>query len=150
MVLASLLHAEALLLSLARVQASADFFCGDGAMTLAMMMHGVPAIKPWDTRFVEEFNVLLHGNCLIQLFKAGRLVCIHLALPCQSFSFARLPQLRSWRYKRGLPGLNERQARLIKAGNELLAWTCMIATVAWECQAFFSICQVGLGQAMKC
>ena len=49
------------------------------------------------------------------------------------------PQLRSWRHMKGLPGLNERQARLMKAGNSLLAWTCMIATVAWECQAFFSI-----------
>ena len=92
-----------------------------------------------DTRYGDRFDVLREGNCLCQLIQAGRLVCLHLALPCQSSSFARLPQLRSWKHKFGVPGMNARQERLVKAGNSLMIWTVAISTLAWQCGAFFSI-----------
>ena len=63
-------------------------------ITLGALMNKVPCLKPWDIVYGEKWNVLTHGVILMQLAKLGR-IDVFLGLPCQSFTFARDPALRS-------------------------------------------------------
>ena len=67
---------------------------GECIITLGVLMNKVPCVKPWDIVYGEKWNVLTHGVILMQLAKLGR-IDVFLGLPCQSFTFARDPALRS-------------------------------------------------------
>ena len=71
-----------------------------------------------------KFNALTNGSILLSLIHAQRIIAAHFATPCQSMSWARSPQLRSALRPSGLPGLTEKQQRLVTLGNQLLAFTC--------------------------
>ena len=118
-------EAESLLMN--NLQAGGEFFleifCGCAAITLACMMISVPCIRPWDSKFGEQFNVLTCGYVIVQLILAKRVAALQFATPCQSLTWARSPQLRSALYPNGLPGLNPLQQTLVDYGNELVAFT---------------------------
>ena len=46
----------------------------------------IPAVRPWDLAFDESNNVLTNGWIIFWLVSLGRLVWVHLGMPCQSFT----------------------------------------------------------------
>ena len=83
-----------------------EFFCGQAAITLSLLILNVPCIRPWDIPFGEQFNILIHGQVLQQLILARRIVAQHFAVPCQSLTWARSPQLRDAFHPEGLLSLS--------------------------------------------
>ena len=81
---------------------------------------------PWDLNYGAEFDVMVHGDILLELVRSGRIVAVHFGTPCQSMSWGRLPQLRSWTYVKGLPDLGEKQKALTTVGNALAEYTAAL------------------------
>ena len=96
-------------------------------------------MRPWDSKYGRQFTVLTNGSILLSLIHAQRIIAAHFATPCQSMSWARSPQLRSALRLSGLPGLTEKQQRLVTLGNQLLAFTCSCCVGLHALGAFFSI-----------
>ena len=74
----------------------AECFSGDGAMTLSAMVHGVPAVAPWDFDKSRSMDVLSNGRVFVSFCASGRVLWVHSGTPCTSNSWARDPPLRSW------------------------------------------------------
>ena len=47
-----------------------EVFCGCAVLTLGLLMASVLAICPWDVRFGQAFDVLVHGQVLVWLAEA--------------------------------------------------------------------------------
>ena len=103
------------------------------------MMEGIPAICPWDTKYGEAFNVLEHGNIIFSLILAGRIVAAHFGIPCQTLTFARIPQLRNAQFVEGLPDLSMRNADLVKIGNQLVNFTVDACVALHSVGGYFSV-----------
>jgi hypothetical protein len=103
------------------------------------MMEGIPAICPWDTKYGEAFNVLKHGNIIFSLILAGRIVAAHFGIPCQTLTFARIPQLRNAQFVEGLPDLSMRNADLVKIGNQLVNFTVLACVALHSVGGYFSV-----------
>ena len=109
-----------------------EAFSGSGVMTLGIVMHRIPAVRPWDIQHGERFNVLTHEPILALLIEAGRIVSTHMGTPCQSSTLARCPQLRSLAQPRGISNFSGHDATLLRQGNELidvsvrLAWCLLL------------------------
>ena len=69
----------------------------------------------------------------------GILVMVHCGTPCQSMSWGRLPQLRSWIFVLGLPGLSVGQQALITVGNALAQFTVKLCKHLMGYEGRFSI-----------
>ena len=111
-----------------------ECFCGQAAITLACIMINVPCICPWDCMFGSQFNVLKFGHVIEQLILAQRIVAQHFAIPCQSLTWARLPQLRDAFHPEGLRfhtgnSLWSRQAMNLSP-SQLVAVSCCIQWAA--------------------
>ena len=65
----------------------------------------VPAIVPLDKANGDEFDVLVNEEIFFNLVQDKRLVSVHMATPCQSFTLARSPLLRDADHPKGLHGL---------------------------------------------
>ena len=83
---------------------------GQAMITLRLLLTNVPCMRPWDSKYRQQFNVLTDGSILLSSIHAQRIIAAHFATPCQSMSWARSPQLRSARRPSGLPGLTENTA----------------------------------------
>ena len=116
-----------------------EVYSGEGVFTMAMMEVLVPCIKPWDSRFGEQYDVLREGFILIQLASARRIGSAHLGSPCQSLTWARFPQLRSGRHPDGLPGLRPHQQQLVDIGNSLSMFTVQFCLALYVVSSFFSV-----------
>ena len=86
-------------------QFSLEVFAGDCVVTLGLVLSNLPAMKPWDSKLGEQFDVLREGQVLLRLSEHGWLIMTHLGTPCQSLTWARGPRLRSMEYRYGLPTL---------------------------------------------
>ena len=118
---------------------SLEVFAGCCVMTLGLLLQSVPALKPWDAKYGEQYNVLTQGQVLLQLAWGGWIASSHIATPCQSNTFARWPQLRSLEFLDGLPGLQEHQQQLVDEGNLLMAWSVELSEALYAMQAYFSL-----------
>ena len=72
-----------------------ECFAGHAAFTLAVMMAFVPALRPGDIEAGAQFDVLAGFPLLLRAIRSGVIVALHLGTPCQSFTSARVPAVRS-------------------------------------------------------
>ena len=68
-----------------------EVFSGVGVLTLGLVFARLPCLRPWDSLNGPDFDVLAFGQVILELALRGRLAYVHLAPPCQSMSFGRLP-----------------------------------------------------------
>ena len=94
---------------------------------------------PWDINFGDKFDVLQQGYILYKLAETRRLVAAHFATPCQSMSWGRLPQLRTWSYVLGVLDLTDRQFALVAMGNALAFFTVSLCFPLMAQGSYFSI-----------
>ena len=113
-----------------------EVFAGCSVLTLTCLCTMIPAVRPWDLAFDESNNVLANGWIIFWLVSLGRLVWVHLGMPCQSFTKARQVQLRDWLWPSGIPNLAAWRQELIDAGNALLAWTVLLMSHCQENKAY--------------
>ena len=71
-----------------------EVFAGTIVFTLGLLFARVPCLRPWDAQFGDQFDLITNGQILIELVKAGDITAAHLATPCQSQAWARVPALR--------------------------------------------------------
>ena len=116
-----------------------EVFAGVAALTLGIMMHCVPCLKPWDCMYDEQFDVLTQGWIIIRLIRAGVIVVTHFGTPCKSFTWARIPQVRNWDHPLGLPGLTGNAQTLVNLGNQLLLFTWQCCVELLDKSGYFSI-----------
>ena len=116
-----------------------ECFAGQAMITLGLLLTCVPCMRPWDSKYGQQFNVLTIFSILLSLIHAQRIIAAHFATPCQSMSWARSPQLRSALRPSGLPGFTGKQQHVVTLGNQLLAFTCWCCVGRLALGAFFSI-----------
>ena len=110
---------------------SIEIFAGQAIITLGLMFSMVPCLRPWDLQFGSCYNVLENGWILFKLISDGYIGFCHLAVPCQSNTWARDPPLRSWQFIFGLPDLNAHQRGLVEMGNSLAAFAANLVAGIW-------------------
>ena len=113
-----------------------EVFAGCAALTLALTVLKVPCMRPWDTSFGAEFDVLTQGEVLTRLVILGYLVMVHSGTPCQSMSWGRRPQLRDWTFVTGFPGLSGEQQALVTEGNDLAWFTVRLCKYIMEYRGY--------------
>lgn len=116
-----------------------ECFCGQAAITLACILINVPCICPWDVIYGNQFNVLTCGHVLLELILAHRIVAQHFAVPCQSLTWARWPQLRDALHPEGLQSLSHWQQSLVDQGNALAAFTAECCELLHSVGGYFSV-----------
>ena len=115
-------------------QFCAELFCGDAAITLALVFENLPCICPWDRAYGVAFDVAEHDNVFFALAEEGRLMLVHLGIPCQSLTWARWPAIRSWEAIWGIPGVGAADVEKFLTGNKLLLFAvqlCIKLHVCW-------------------
>ena len=70
-----------------------EIFSGSAILTMAMTWLSIPAMRPWDVASNDKHDVLRHGAVLMKLVARGYINGSHLAVPCNSLSWARHLQL---------------------------------------------------------
>ena len=75
-----LLRAEQLLLNCAAVEGTffVECFHGDGAVSLACLIKGIPCICPFDTQYGDEFDLLKNSEVLNELVRTERVGTSHI------------------------------------------------------------------------
>ena len=138
--LADLMEAEKLLTCSVEVEGTffIEVMAGECIITLGALLRRVPCLKPWDLVFGEAWNVLTHGQILMDLAEKGRIDAF-LGMPCQSFTHARIPALRDAEFPEGKPGLSTRQQDLVDTGNRLAAWTLAFITALHAAHRYFTV-----------
>ena len=138
--LADLMEAETLLTCSVEVEGTffIEVMAGECIITLGALLRRVPCLKPWDLVFGEAWNVLTHGQILMDLAEKGRIDAF-LGMPCQSFTHARIPTLRDAEFHEGKPGLSTRQQDLVDTGNRLAAWTLAFITALHAAHSYFTV-----------
>ena len=138
--LADLMEAEKLLTSIISVEGTffIEVMAGECLITFGVLMKRVPCLKPWDIVFGEAWNVLTHGQILMDLAEKGRIDAF-LGMPCQSFTHARIPALRDAEFPEGKPGLSTRQQDLVDTGNRLAAWTLAFIMALHAAHRYFTV-----------
>ena len=116
-----------------------EVFSGECIFTLAVMLTGWVCLRPWDIRFGSEDDVLAFGDAILRLARTGKLGWVHLATPCQTFTFARVPQLREAVFPLGSPGISTRQQMLVDVGNSLASFSVNVAQAQISVGTYFSI-----------
>ena len=116
-----------------------EVFSGDCGITMGVMLSQVPCVLPWDSRYGPSFDVLKAGHVITELVSAGLALAIHFGTPCQSQTFARLPQLRSWKFPGGLDSLLPHQRTLVDIGNALLKFAVDLFFLLLTVGGYFSI-----------
>ena len=116
-----------------------EVFVGSAPVTNALCLHARIVSQPWDLSLGDQFDVLKHGEIFLQALGKGLVQSIHLATPCQSFSKARNPPLRSTDFPEGLPNLTSNQQVLVDTGNSLAAFTAAAVRAAIKSDLYFSV-----------
>ena len=116
-----------------------EIFAGECGLTMGVQLTHIPCLLPWDSKFGPDYNVLTMGFMLQDIIKAGIVLSAHFGTPCQSMTWARLPQLRSWRFPAGVPNLKDHQQALVSTGNALLQFTVDTCILIHSQGGYFSI-----------
>ena len=85
---------------------TAEVFSGSGKLSKALERQGVHESLQIDLRFNPEHDmssVVASQNLTQEMFDSGR-GYVHVAVPCNTYSPARWPKLRSTTYPDGVPG----------------------------------------------
>ncbi len=98
-------------------QCALEVFSGSAAVSLGLIFARVPTMVPWDFVHSCRLNIVDNGHIVLMLVHAGMLQYVHMGCPCQSFSMARKPALRSGSELCGETGLSPKQQQLILNGN---------------------------------
>ena len=106
---------------------------------MAITWLNIPAMRHWDVASNEKHDVLKHGSVLMRLVAEGYINGSHLAVPCNSLSWARHPQLRSILAVYGVDNLNPRQHRKVEDGNKLVKWSTQFCAWLHSHDGYFSI-----------
>ena len=99
----------------------------------------VPTLQPWDLKFGPKHDVRSYGHILLLLASQGKIAAAHFAVPCQSLTWARAPQLRSTEFPFGRSNLLGHQAELVATGNSLLEFTADMCILLWQQDCYFSV-----------
>ena len=105
-------------------------FAGSCRMTMGILMARVPAVMPFDNMYGPEYDLLAQEMIFRQLILLKIIAYLWFGTPCRSFSFARIPELRSAAFILGKPFLKAHQQEIVDAGNALVAYT---ARMVWHC-----------------
>ena len=81
-------------------------------------------LRPWDVAYDFETDVLVQGDIVIHAIRSIWIRYVHFGLPCQSFTWARTPAIRSFQHPEGLLFLCGRDKEKVPLGALLLDWTC--------------------------
>ena len=114
-----------------------ELFCGLASLTLACMVRGVPAVCPWDSTYGDCFDVFLQSELLLTFAASGRLAVCHLGMPCQSFTWARSPAIRSWYDIWGFEDLKGQSLSKVVNGNSLLIWSLIFCHTLCFARSYF-------------
>ena len=107
-----------------------ELYAGVAAISLSLLFLAVPCMVPWGIIDGEHLDIVHNGQVILALLQWKILGFIHIAQPCQSFTLARIPQLRNWNFVNGLPNLIGRSAELVQQGNTLAHWSATLAAEA--------------------
>ncbi len=116
-----------------------EIFAGESALTLGALFSKVPYIRPWDLANGKEFDVLVNGRNIISLVRARRIAFVHLAVPCQSMTWARHPPVRDRCHVSGLARLSSSQELLVRGGNALATFAAWVCYEMLPIKAHFSV-----------
>ena len=116
-----------------------ECFAGHSAFTLAVVMAFVPALRPWELSHGSQFDVVAGLPVLLAAINCGLIVALHLGNPCQSFTQARVPALRSRLCPLGLPGLTAVQRALVISGNELASVSAILCLAIHKAGGYVSM-----------
>ena len=120
-------------------QFALECFAGSAVITLGLIAACVPVVKPWDTKYGQQFDVMRNGHIILNMIASGLLIAIHFGTPCRSMTWARWPQLRNFDHPLGLPGLGENAVRLVEVGNALADFTLRCCVALHELSGYFSV-----------
>ena len=101
-----------------------ECFAGQAMITVGLLMMNVPCLRPLDSKFGDQFDVLSNGHILLSLIHAQRIISAHFATPCQSKRHGQ--GCHSSGVSRDLQvclAYSEKQQFLVDIGNQLLAFT---------------------------
>ena len=107
--------------------------------TLAILMARVPALRPWELTEGAQFDVLAGLPVLLATIRCGVVIAMHLGTPCQSFTQARVPALRSRKFPLGLPDLTDKQQEQVRSGNDLSDASASLCCALYEAGGYFSL-----------
>ena len=90
-----------------------EIFSGTAAWSLALQAAGVPWVEAWDLDYSARMDLRSSSvqKALLGRIASGLYSVVHLSPPGSSFSRARRPQLRSWKYPNGLPWVTSAASR---------------------------------------
>ena len=116
-----------------------ECFAGHAAFTLAVVMSQVPALRPWEITHDRRFDVLAGLPILLEGIRLGIMVAMHLGTPCQSFTMARVPAVRTQVFPLGLPDLTPSQSQLVEMGNQLASVSVKLCFALYIAGGYFSL-----------
>ena len=101
-----------------------DLFSGSKAVSRALLRHGCPWVISYDYDHGPEQDLLKESNRakIEDLITGGKVDAVGLAPPCNSFSAAVTPAVRSLRFPRGVPWLKGAIKQKVVDGNSHAAW----------------------------
>ena len=111
-------------------------FCGEAAFALGMVFQQVPCVEPWNS---QSYDVLNQGWILVEPMRTEVIIAGHPGIPCQSLTWCREPQLRSFLHIMGLFNLTTKQRELVDKGHHLAMWGSGFARTLHEAGGLLSM-----------
>ncbi|CAE7383616.1 unnamed protein product, partial [Symbiodinium sp. CCMP2456] len=107
----------------------AEIFSGSGNLSKALCDVDLPAIEYDLIKSPEHdmYNTLKMEKIRDTVMGAPNIQYIHLAPPCNTFSQARWPKIRSKQYPAGLPNVTHKQRHQLHVANKIVQNTVAIA-----------------------
>ena len=118
-----------------------DLFAGTGGAGRALLKLGAPWVLPFDVVRSPDQN-LLDPDLRLRIEKMiedGRVAAVCMAPPCNSFSSAITPRIRSASFPRGLPWLKGRMRANVSEGNSHADWCIRIVSLCEQRGVSWSI-----------
>jgi hypothetical protein len=118
-----------------------ELCCGATAgLTTSLLALGLPAVGlDYKLSLVHDMlNPALQG-LILALVVSRSLKYVHLGIPCNTFSMARWPKLRSQTHPRGKPGLSPEDQAEITYANRLTDFLCSVGHCAADAGVGVSI-----------
>ena len=106
---------------------------------IAVVMSQVPALRPREITHDRRFDVLAGLPILLEGIRLGIMVAMHFGTPCQSFTMARVPAVRTKAFPLGLPDLTPTQSQLVEMGNQLVSVSVKLCLALYTAGRYFSL-----------
>ena len=125
--------------TLNEAQYALEVFSGSATLSLSLIASGMSVLRPWDVAYDPDTDVLVQGDIVIHAIRSRWIRYGHFGLPCQSFTWARTPPIRSFQYPEGLPCVCVSDKEKADFGAQLFDWTCHAITELWNADALFTL-----------